>query len=123
MKKKILFISLFALMLLPIINVNAVTVVDCGNVTNIPKKIPDIVSLAVTIIQIGVPVILVIMGSIDLLKAVAAQKEDEIKKGRQILIKRIIIAFVIFFIVAIVKFLVSIVADSSNKESKNERTK
>ena len=136
MKKKILFISLFTLMLLPVINVNAVTVVDCGNVTDIPKKIPDIISLIVTIIQIAVPVILVIMGMLDLFKAITAQKEDEIKKSRQILIKRTIVAFVIFFIVAIAKFLISVVADSSDKENitdcidcfvsgscKNERTK
>ena len=117
MIKKFLFITLVVLTLFPIINANAITIVDCGNITQIPKKIPDIVSLAVKIIQVAVPVILVLMGSIDLLKAVAAQKEDDVKKGRQILIKRIIVAFVIFFVIAIVKFVASVVADSASKDN------
>lgn len=117
MKKKILFAVLFTLMLLPIMNVGALTVVDCGNVTDIPKKIPELTSFAVTVIQIAVPIILVIMGSIDLFKGITAQKEDEMKKGRQMFIKRLIVAAIIFFVIAITKFFVSIVSDSDDKDN------
>ena len=87
--------------------------VSCGNVTGIPKKIPELTSYAVTIIQIAIPIILVIMGSIDLFKGITAGKEDEMKKGQQMFIKRLIVGASIFFIVVIVKLLISIVADSS----------
>ena len=111
MKKKKLLIIILLTMLFPVIDVYAVS---CGNVTDIPRKLPELTNLAVTLLQIAVPVILVIMGCIDLLKSVTAQKEDEIKKGQKIFVKRLIVAVIIFFIVVIVRFLISIVADASS---------
>ena len=96
------------------VNVSTITKVSCGNITEIPEKLPKLTSDAITIIQIVVPIILIIIGSIDLMKGVTAQKEDEIKKGQKILIKRLITAAIIFFIVVIVKFLISIVANSTS---------
>ena len=49
----------------------------------------------------------------DLGKAVIAQKEDEIKKGQSTFIKRLIAAAFVFFVVVIVKLLVSLLADNS----------
>lgn len=90
--------------------------VSCGNVTDIPKKIPELTSYAITMIQIAVPVILVIMGSMDLFKGITAQKEDEIKKGQQMFVKRLIVGASIFFVVVIAKLLISVVADSSSDD-------
>ena len=86
--------------------------VTCGNVTAIPKKIPKITSDIVTVIEIAIPVILVIIGSIDLAKGIIAAKDDEIKKGQRIFIKRLITGALAFFIIVIVKFIISIVADN-----------
>lgn len=88
--------------------------VSCGNVTGIPRKIPELTSYSVTVIQIAVPVILVVMGSLDLFKGVTAQKEDEIKKMQQLFIKRLIVAGSIFFVIVIAKLLISVVAESSS---------
>lgn len=87
--------------------------VSCGNVTGIPKKIPELTNFGITVIQIVVPIVLVIMGSIDLLKGISSQKEDEIKKGQKILVKRLIYAAIIFFVVVITKMLVSLLAEAS----------
>lgn len=115
MKKKILFIAIILLIvLIPMIDVSAAAKVSCGNVTNIPRKIPELTTFAMTLIQIAVPVILVIMGSLDLFKGVTAGKEDEIKKGQQMFIKRLVIGALIFFVIVIVKFLISVVAESSS---------
>jgi len=84
-----------------------------GKVTGIPAKIPELTRMIVTIIQIAVPVILVIMGSIDLFKGITAGKDDEIKKGQQMFIKRLVVAAIIFFIVVIIKFFISAVADTN----------
>ena len=56
-------------------------------------------------------IVLVIMGMLDLFKGIYAQKEDEIKKGQQIFIKRLITAALVFFVVLIVKLVISLVAD------------
>ena len=48
----------------------------------IPPMITNIISYIVTGIKIGVPIILVIFGMIDLGKAVMQSKEDDIKKAQ-----------------------------------------
>ena len=57
--------------------------------------------------------ILVIFGMIDLAKAVMGQKEDEIKKGQQTFIKRCIAAAIVFFVIVVVKMVVSFLADGT----------
>ena len=83
----------------------------CGDIgLKFSGMLPYVVSMAITIIKIVVPILLIIFGMMDLGKAVMAQKEDEIKKGQQTFIKRLIAAAIVFFVIAIVKFLVSILA-------------
>ena len=84
-----------------------------GRITGIPKKIPELTSSAITIIQIAIPIILVMLGTLDLFKGITAGKEDEIKKGQQLFIKRLAVAAVVFFVVIIVKFFISVVADTN----------
>lgn len=74
---------------------------------DIDTKITSSVHWIIVILQIAIPVVLVIFGSIDFLKAVTASKEDEIKKGQQTFIKRLIAAALVFFITAIVRLVVS----------------
>ena len=59
------------------------------------------------------PILLIIFGSIDLVKGITAQKEDDMKKGQQLFIKRLIAAFIIFFVFTIVKVVVSIASDNA----------
>ena len=53
---------------------------------------------------------------LDLGKAVVASKEDEIKKGQQLFIKRLISAALVFFVIFIVKVLINLVASGSSNE-------
>lgn len=85
-----------------------------GSNVIIDQKIADIVKLIIRVIQIAVPVLLVIFGSFDLVKGLIAQKEDEIKKGQQTLIKRLIAGVIVFFVIALVKLLVSAVSGNSD---------
>ena len=48
---------------------------------------------------------------LDLGKAVVASKEDEIKKGQQTFIKRVISAVIVFFVIQIVQILISFVSN------------
>ena len=80
----------------------------CGSLNfSFSGMIPYVVSTIVLIIKIVVPVLLVIFGSIDFLKAVIAQKEDEIKKGQQTFIKRLIAAVIVFFVVQVVQLIIN----------------
>jgi hypothetical protein len=64
------------------------------------------------IIQWGIPILLIIMGSIDLGKAVMASDDKEIKGATSKLIKRAIAAVAVFFIPMIVNLLINMVSDS-----------
>lgn len=87
---------------------------SCGDGTleNIPTMLPEVVSIVYNLIQIVVPILLIIFGSIDLVKGITSQKEDEMKKGQQMFIKRLIVAAIIFFVFVIVKLVISLVADN-----------
>ena len=56
--------------------------------SSIPKQILDITNLIYKAIQIGVPIILIIVGMFDMGKAITQQKEDEIKKAQSLLVKK-----------------------------------
>lgn len=74
----------------------------CNDLMPIIKLIRDGL---IPLIQIGVPIILIVLGTIDLGKAVIASKEDEIKNAQKMLVKRAIYAVAIFFVVTIVTLL------------------
>jgi len=88
-----------------------------GSDVTIPPELVNIVGAVVNIIKIGVPIILIVLGMIDMGKAVASQKEDEIKRGQKTLISRVIAAAIVFFVVAIVQLMLSIVSGATNDTS------
>lgn len=96
---------------------NSENYVSCGGIGTFNKKIPEIVSWGFTTVEIIVPVILIILGVLDFIKALSSQKEDEIKKGQQMFIKRLIISVLIFFVVIIVKLLVQTISNSTNESN------
>ncbi len=81
----------------------------------IDSQIPQTVHFIIVVLKIAIPILLVILGMMDLLKGVTASKEDEIKKGQQMFIKRLIAAVLVFFVVTIVQLVISFAAkDSTN---------
>lgn len=92
--------------------------VSCGSIGSFNKKIPEITSWLISLVEIAIPVILAIIGAIDFVKGITSQKEDEAKKGQQMFLKRIITAIIIFFIVAFGKLVVNVFS-SGDVESGN----
>lgn len=72
--------------------------------------IPKLTSTVVSIIQWVIPVVLIVLGMIDLGKAVTSNDEKQMKEAQKTLIKRIIYAVLVLFIVAIVRFVFSALA-------------
>lgn len=91
----------------------------CGNLGfEFSGTFPYLVSTAVLIIKIVVPILLIIFGMLDLGKAVVASKEDEIKKGQQTFLKRVVSAVIVFFVIQIVQLLVSFISNSDQNVSR-----
>ena len=88
-----------------------------GNASNVGDII-NLVAKIVSVFQIVIPIILVVIGLVTLGKAVVSSKDDEIKKATSGLIKKIIFAASIFFVVAIVKLVIGLVSSSTNTSMK-----
>lgn len=69
------------------------------------------------IIQIGIPIILIVMGSIDLGKAVLSSDDKEIKGATGRLIKRAVAAVAVFFVTTIVSLLLGMFAGTGAQET------
>lgn len=87
-------------------------------IKNIPEIIPSITKMVYNALMIVTPTILVIMGSIDLFRGIMSSKEDEIKKGRDAFLRRLIASVVVFLVVLGVKLIVGLVAGTSSNSTK-----
>ena len=84
---------------------------------DLPYGLVQMINDVYNLLKIAVPVVLIIMGMIDLLKAVASQKEEEIKKGWQKFVKRTLIGMLVFFVLFIVQLVIDLLPNSVKKES------
>lgn len=67
------------------------------------------------IIWIGIPLVLLVMGTIDLGKAVISSDDKEIKASTGRLVKRIVYAVIIFFMVTIINLVMSIITKTDDQ--------
>lgn len=84
---------------------------------DIDPIVPNTTSFVVSLIKIGIPILLIIFGMLDLGKAVMSNDEKEMKGAQSKLIKRCLYAVLVFFVVAIVQFLVGVLAKSDNNDT------
>lgn len=87
------------------------TDVDCQSGSTLVNVIA-IVRLVMSIICVAVPIIMILMGTIDLFKAVTAGKDDDIKKKQKALITRIIAGVLVFLVPTIVSVLMNLIGVS-----------
>ncbi len=88
----------------------------------IPNQLFNVVSLIIRIIQIAVPILLIIFGMIDFAKSVVAKSEDDVKKYRKNFTSRLISAIVVFLVVWIVQFAVSLISTVEDKTNESGQT-
>ncbi len=69
----------------------------------------------ITLIKIAVPILLIVLGSLDLGKAVAAGDDKEIKAAQGMLIKRAVAAIMVFFISTFVALIMRLLTDNTWK--------
>ncbi len=72
-----------------------------------------IVGILIWGIKVVVPIILIVVGMMDLAKAVTEKSDDKIKEAQNKLIKKAIAAVLVFLVVTIVGVLMKIIGDES----------
>ena len=123
--KKILIVCLlfFVLFNIDVVNAeeallqgsNTYAKIVCGD-TDVPYVAAQITTTVINILKIVTPIIIIIFGMIDLVKAVVAQKEDDIKKGSSKFLKRVLLGAFVFLVFVFVEVIIGLVAP------KNENT-
>lgn len=88
------------------VDVNYIKACGC-----IPAEVADITSKVYFILRLLGPIILLIIGSFDMAKAVVTQDEKSIAKAQKKLVNKFVAAAAIFLVLTIIKFAVGIVAD------------
>lgn len=91
----------------------------CGGLYNFtfPDGLPAITSFLYTLLKIAIPVILVVKGSIDLFKAAASQKEDEMKKAQKKFTQRLIAGGIALLAFIIVETVINFIAKRTGDDN------
>lgn len=84
----------------------------CGDILPILRVIRQGV---IPLVQMGIPIVLILLGTIDLGKAVISSEDKEVKAAQSRLIKRILYAVVIFFLTTIISLVFNLVAKTNGQ--------
>ena len=90
--------------------------ITCGEM-EIPKVAATLTRTVIIILQVATPIVIIILGMVDLLKAVSSQKEDDIKKGQQTFLRRLILGVLVFLAFFIVEGIIGLVAPKDENGS------
>lgn len=90
--------------------------ISCGDgiLKDIPMQLPMLIRNLVFSLQLLIPVILVAFGAYDFIRAVIANDEKIMKESQGRFTRRIIAGIVIFFVVAIVRFVFGMIPGDVN---------
>jgi len=90
-------------------------VLDCSGAL---AQIMRLVNTVLMVIYVAVPIILIIMGSIDLIKAILQSDDKKMKEAQSLLWKRLMYGALIFFLGIIIQFVVfDVILSGDNNES------
>src|SRR5574344_1595617 len=97
MKKKHFIFLILLILLVP--SVEAKTVVSCGESTDIPAFLVDAVRFGFKLIKYAVPVLIILIGSIDFVKAATSSDADMLKKAWKGFSKRLVAGVLVFLLI------------------------
>ncbi|MDD3048870.1 MAG: hypothetical protein PHQ89_02635 [Bacilli bacterium] len=83
-------------------------------------KVLNLIGDIFKLIQIFIPILLIIIGSVDLGKAVISSDEKAIKESQGMLVKRVIAAVLVFFVSAIVSIVMGLIGESAYENCWNK---
>lgn len=82
----------------------------CGGLLPILRLVYNVIN----ILRIIIPIVLILLGTIDLGKAVIASDDKEIKAAQSLLIKRLVYAAAIFFVPMLVYVIMNLVVNAND---------
>lgn len=65
-------------------------------------QVMALIRFILNVVRFVIPIVLIVLGTFDLFKAVTAGKDEDIKKKQQVLIKRVVAGVIVFLVPTIV---------------------
>ena len=96
---------------------NNLEYVKCGNAAHIPKPVPQLTTVAYTLLIVATPLVLIVFSIITLVKAIMSGNIDDVSKAKGKLLKKVIYTAVIFLVAGLTRFIINRV--TTNGEDKN----
>ena len=107
--KKCMYIIVLVLVLFVGMNPIYAADIDCNALFGSGEEsLRELINDVLKYPKIIVPILLILLGTLDFAKAVIASKEDEMKKAQSTFIKRVIAAVGVFFVPVIVDLLMTL---------------
>lgn len=75
------------------------------------RMVFEIIITILDVVMFFVPVVLIILCTIDIFKIIVSKKEDEIKKLRKGVLRKIVYAVIIYLIPFVIPFIFNLVSD------------
>ena len=101
-----LFLTIFCFM--TFVDASTTTYMGCGDTKGLPNGLPGLIRAIINIIKIGVPILMILMGSIDFGKAIIGD-EKELSKAVKKFTARCLGGVGVYFVVFLVQFLLKLV--------------
>ena len=86
---------------------------EVGKFCTETERVWALIGNIIRVLQIAIPIIIILLGSIDLGKAVMAGDDKVIKESQKMFLKRLMYGVVVFFVVFIVRAVFSIIGDNN----------
>lgn len=117
-KKNILKVVLACICMLMLINVSADTEIVAENFCTDMSKTLQLVGFFLVVVKIVVPLLIVIMATMDFYKIVMSGKESDFKKEALVLCKRVLMGLFVFLMPTIVNLAVNTLDNNPNADYK-----
>lgn len=90
--------------------------INCGGVS-VPTEMASVTRIVIILLKVVAPIVLIIIGSTDFVKAVTGSNDKDIKEKQKMFFKRLIYAGLLFFVITFVQLVLNIA--SSKADEKN----
>ena len=87
--------------------------ISCGNQQGISYGLPGFIRSIITIIQIVVPILIILLGSIDFLKVVFGNNKDDLPDAFKRFLPRLIAGAAVFFVILLVKVFIGMLGGNN----------
>ena len=114
-KKIMTVVVMFLIMMPQVMAEKPLYYVACGDVESIPKPIPQMTSIAFTLLIIGTPIVLIIFSIVALSKAVTTGKAEDVMKAKSKLLRKVVAGLLIFLVTGFSQLVLTRAGDDTER--------